>query len=102
MPPGERGEIPFDLPYWGLPPLKGEAGSLLAEGLTVGALVHGGGGLVGAHQDPVQRAEVLGVAVVGTLLDGTLDALVGVAVHIRSLLISWYTVSMTGNEDSMR
>ena len=58
--------------------------SLLAEGHAVGALVLGGASLVGAHQDPVQGTVVLVVAVIGTLLDGTGDALVCVAVHKNS------------------
>ena len=58
----------------------------LAEGLAIGALVHSGVGLVGAHQDLLQRAVVGIVAVVSALLDGALDALVGVAVHGIDLL----------------
>ena len=54
---------------------------LSVEGLAVGALVHGGVCLVGAYQDPVQGAVVLGGAVVGALADGTLNALVCMAVH---------------------
>ena len=54
---------------------------LFAEGHAVGALVLRGAGLVGANQDPVQRAVVCGIAVVGALLDGALDALVCVIVH---------------------
>ena len=57
------------------------AGSLLAEGLAVGALVHGGVSLVGTNQDAVQRAVVFVLAVVCALMDGALDALVGVAFH---------------------
>ena len=53
-------------------------GSLLAEGQAVGALVLGGGALMGAHHDPVQGTVVGVLGVVGALLDGTLDALVGV------------------------
>ena len=64
-------------PHWKL---------LLPEGLAVGALVLGGIGLVGAHQNPVQRAVVLGIAVIGTGFDGTFDALVGMAVHSDFLL----------------
>ena len=60
------------------------SGLFLAEGHTVGALVNGGVGLVGTHQDPVQRAVVLIVAVMGTLLNGTFDALVGVTIHSDS------------------
>ena len=59
---------------------------LLLEGLAVGALVHGGICLVGAHQDSVQRAVVLAVAVISTLLNGTFDALVCLAAHKRNLL----------------
>ena len=58
----------------------------LTEGLAVGTLIHGGVCFVSAHQDTVQRAVVLGVAVVSALLDGAFDALVGVAVHIHDLL----------------
>jgi len=54
---------------------------LLTEGHTVGALVYRGIGLVGTHKDPIQRAVVLAFAVVGALMDSTLDALVGMAVH---------------------
>ena len=36
---------------------------------------------MGADQNPVQGAEVFGVAVVSALRDGAFDALVGVAVH---------------------
>jgi hypothetical protein len=36
---------------------------------------------VGAHQDPVQRAVVFGIAVISTLLDGAFDALVCLAAH---------------------
>ena len=36
---------------------------------------------MGAYQNPVQGAEVCILAVVGALLDGTLDALVRIAIH---------------------
>ena len=62
-----------------LPPLWNSL--LLAERLAVGALIHGGVSLVGTHQDLVQGAVVLTLAVVGALGDGTLDTLVGIAVH---------------------
>ena len=45
---------------------------------------------MGTHHDAVQRAVVLGVAVVSALLDGALDALVGMTVHIRILLPKWF------------
>ena len=54
---------------------------LCPEGLTVGTLVHGGIVLVSAHQNSVQRAVVLGVAVIGAGLDGAFDALICMAVH---------------------
>ena len=60
--------------------------SLLAEALAVGALILGGVGLMGTHQNPVQRAVVLMVAVVSAGLDSAFDALVCIAVHIVFLL----------------
>ena len=57
---------------------------LFVEGHAVGALVLGGIALVGANQNGIQRAVVLGSAVVGALTYGTLDALVGVTVRKRS------------------
>ena len=53
----------------------------LTEGLAVGALVLGGICLVGTHQNTIQRAVVLAVAVVSTGLNGTLDALICVVIH---------------------
>ena len=67
---------------------------LLAEGLAVGALVHSGVGLVGTHQDLVQSAVVLALAVVGALMDGAFDALIGIAVHSHFLLLFWFGSSM--------
>ena len=88
----------------GAPPLpEGANGSLLAEGFAVGALVHGGIGLVGAHQDAVQRAVVLVLAVVCTLLDGAFDALVGMTVlHGFFLLLLGFGFSMAPEKESMR
>ena len=63
---------------------------LLAEGLTVGALVHGGVGLMGAHQDAIQRAVVLAVAVISALLYGAFNTLVCVAIHRFFLLLLNY------------
>ena len=54
---------------------------LCPEGLAVGALALGGVGLMGTHQDAVQGAVVLGIAVVGTGLDGAFNAFVGMAIH---------------------
>ena len=62
--------------------------SLLTEGLAVGALVGSGIGLVSTHQDPFQGAEVCILAVMGTLLDSTLNALVCMAIHGFILLFS--------------
>ena len=67
----------------------GDFSLLLPERLAVGALIHLGVSLVGAHQDTVQGAVVLGVAVIGALLNGAGDALVGVAVHTHVLLFFW-------------
>ena len=39
---------------------------------------------MGTNQDAVQRTEVLGVAVICTLLYGALDALIGIAIHVFS------------------
>ena len=58
----------------------------LPEGLAVGALIHSRIGLVGAHQNLVQRAVVFGVTMIGTGLDGAFDALVCIAVHVLFLL----------------
>ena len=58
----------------------------LAEGHTIGTLVLGGIALMGTYQDPLQRAVVCFVAVVSALMNSTLDALVGIAVHDLFLL----------------
>ena len=68
---------------------------LSAEGLAVGALVHSGVGLVGTDQDLVQSAVVLVLAVVCALLNGALDALIGIAVHHNHfLLLFWFGSSI--------
>ena len=54
---------------------------LLTERLAVRALVHGGVCFVSAHHDAVQRAVVLGIAMVSALLNGAFDALVCVTIH---------------------
>ena len=59
---------------------------LLAEGLAVGALVHGGVALVGTYQDAVQGAVVAVGAVVSALLNGAFNALVCLTIHSRFLL----------------
>ena len=55
--------------------------SLLTEGLAVGALVHSGICLMGANQDPLQGAVIGILAVMGTLLNSTLNRLVCMAIH---------------------
>ena len=62
---------------------------LLAEGLAVGALIRGGIHFMGTHQDLIQGAEVFVAAMVGTLLDGTLDTLVGMAIHNKRPPLFW-------------
>ena len=49
---------------------------------------------MGAYQNAVQRAVVLGVAVVSALLNGALDALIGMTVHGMFLLFMIYGLSM--------
>ena len=53
---------------------------------------------MGAHQDPVQRAVVLILAVVSALLDGAFDALVCMTVHrfLLLLLDSWIVCAAEG------
>ena len=59
---------------------------LLAEGLAVGALVHGGVALVGTYQDAVQGAVVAVGAVVSALLNGAFNALICLTIHCQFLL----------------
>ena len=77
-------------------------GLLLAEGLAVGALIHGGIQLVGAHQNPIQGAVIFGIAVIGTLLDGAFDALVCLAAHGVFLLLFGFTDSMPRGKEEIR
>ena len=65
---------------------KQKAYLLLAEGHTVGTLIHGRIALMGTHQNPLQRAVVLLAAMVGAGLHSAVDALVGMTVHIPFLL----------------
>ena len=62
---------------------------LLAERHAVSALVDSGIGLVGTHQDTVEGAVVFAVTVVSALLNGALDGLVGMTIHIEILLFLW-------------
>ena len=58
----------------------------LTEGHAVGALILSGVTLVGTHQNAIQRAEVCFVTVISALMNGALDALIGIAIHNRFLL----------------
>ena len=64
------------------------AALLLTEGHAVGALIHGGVSLMGAHLDLFQGAVVGVVAVVSALGNSAGDALVGVTAHGSFLLLS--------------
>ena len=77
-------------------------GLLLAERLAVGALIHGGIQLMGAHQDPIQGTVVFGIAVIGTLLNGAFDALVCLAAHGVFLLLFGFTDSMPRGKEEIR
>jgi len=79
----------------------GAVSLLFAEGLAVGALIHSGVFLMGTHQNAVQGAVVLGVAVIGTLLHGALYALVGMAAHLRFLLFCNFRDSMLPAQKSI-
>ena len=58
----------------------------LSEGHAVSALVNSGIALVCAHQDLVQGAVVCLITMMCALLNGTFDALVGIAIHGSFLL----------------
>ena len=75
---------------------------LSAEGHAIGALLHGGIALVGAHQDLVQRAVVLALAVMGALAHGALHTFVGVTVHILFPPFSVFAISMNENRRSIQ
>ena len=62
--------------------------SLLTEGLAIGALVSSGIDLMGADQNPLQGAEICVLAVMLALRNGTLNALVCMAIHDGILLFS--------------
>ena len=61
--------------------------SLLTEGFAVSTLVSSGIGLMGTNQDPLLAAEVRILAVMGALLNGTLNALVCMTIHGVLLLL---------------
>ena len=54
---------------------------------AIGALIHGGIGLMGAYHDFVQRAVVGLIAVIGAVVNGTFNALVCFAIHSDFLLL---------------
>ena len=56
---------------------------------------------MGAYHDLIQRAVVLGVAVVSAGPDGALDALVGIAVHVMFLLCFGFAFSMPAGTKKM-
>ena len=74
----------------------------LAEGLAVGALILRGIGLVSTHQDPVQRAKVLAVTVIGAGLHGAFNTLVCMVVHRKSSFVVWYSASMASFREIIR
>ena len=65
---------------------------LLAEGLAVRTLVSGRVSLMGAHQDSIQRAEILALAMIGALLNNTLNTLVCFTSHSCDLLFKISTI----------
>ena len=67
----------------------------LSEALAVGTLIHGGVGLVSAHQNLIQGAVIFAGAVVRALLDGAFNAFVGMTVHTFSLLLLFSRVVWT-------
>ena len=62
---------------------------LLAEGHAVGALILGRIALVSTYHNTVQGAVILAFAVVSALMDGTLNALVGMIIHNRYPPFCW-------------
>lgn len=59
----------------------------LAEGLTVGALIHGRIHFVGTHGDAFQCAVVFAGAMMGTLAHVTVNSMIGLFFHkIQSFL----------------
>jgi hypothetical protein len=79
-PPTVRTLHPGSWRFWGQ--------LFLAEGLAIGALIHGGICFMGAYQDAFQRAVVCITTVVCALLDSTFNGLVCMAVHSHFLLFS--------------
>ena len=63
---------------------------LLAEGLAIGALIHGGVCLVGAHLNAVQAAIILTAAMVLAGGYGAVDAAIGF-LHNEKAPFGWST-----------
>jgi len=59
----------------------------LFEGQAIGALILGGVSLMGTNHDPLQRAVVCLIAMVGALSYGAFNALVCMAIHSPFLLL---------------
>ena len=57
---------------------------------------------MGTHQDAVQGAVVLVLTMVGTLLDGTLDALVCMTVHRKASFEIGFCSSMDSGGESIQ
>ena len=83
-------------------PFQAAPGLLSAEGFAVGALIHGGIALMGAHQNLFQGAVVLALAVVGALAHSAFHTFVGMTVHILSPPFPWFDLSMNPCEKNMR
>ena len=89
-------------PVTGVPSNRFPSALLLAEGLTVGALIHSGICLVGTYQNAVQRTEIGILTVMGALLDSTLNALIGVTIHKMFPPFLSDTLSMPPNEQNIQ
>ena len=64
---------------------------LLTERLAVSTLIRSGIGFMGADQNPLQRTEICILAVMLTLLNGTFNTLVCMAIHnqVPPFLLGW-------------
>ena len=75
---------------------------LFTERLAVGALILGGICLMGTHQNAIQGAVVLAVAMVCAGLYGAFDGLVSMAVHCAFLLLFGMALVWAAKEFSFR
>ena len=69
---------------------------------SCGALVHGRVHLMGTYQDLIQGAVVLVAAMMGALLDGTLDTLVCMTVHRKASFEIGFCSSMDSGGESIQ